>query len=149
MVSIGQKLSLQQSQLSLQKKTAQPENSTENNAVVNQASINESKGGNFVPLNQIDTGSLLANNGIKINRPDGDKSSQEVNTNYYDFGGSWSDFYGKLDSNQFQEGDRVKVNGIDGQVIASENGLIVMFENGDTDRPRENRKPFFVDGIYD
>ena len=87
MVSIGQKLSLQQSQLSLQKKTAQPENSTENNAVVNQASINESKGGNFVPLNQIDTGSLLANNGIKINRPDGDKSSQEVNTNYYDFGG--------------------------------------------------------------
>ena len=135
MVSIGQKLSLQQSQLSLQKKTAQTENSTENNAVVNQASINESKGGNFVPLNQIDTGSLLANNGIKINRPDGDKSSQELNTNYKDYGDIWDgpglgELRSDLESGFLQEGDRVKYKGMDGQVIMTENGKYVLFENG-------------------
>lgn len=70
MVSIGQNLTLQQAQLTVQKKTVQTEdNTTENNVVENQATTNASRAGNFLPVNQIHAGSLLANNGIKINKP--------------------------------------------------------------------------------
>lgn len=131
------------------------ENKTENEETTKQEVAQ------FVGFNQIGTGTLLVNRGIRINNGgtiannNGTSVSAsggvaegvriEVNANYYDFGNSWKAFREKLDSNQFQEGDRVRVEGRDGQVIASENGLMVMFEDGYTDYAGKDRTPIMLD----
>ena len=145
MVSIGQNLAFRAAQLNSTQKTVKTEeNTVENNTAANQAALNTSEGGakTLMPSTEL----LLVNNGIKINKPETDKSSQEVNTNYYDYGDSYS-IVRDLESGKFVEGDRVRLRGIDGQVIASENGLIVMFENGRTCCPGDPKEPLLSTDI--
>ena len=130
MVSIGQNLAFRAAQLNSTQKTVKTEeNTVENKTAANQPTLNTSQGNakTLMPSTEL----LLVNNGIKIKRPDADKPSLEVNANHYDFGDDYNELYDFVHSNKMEEGDRVKFEGIEGQVIASEEGLYIMFEDGD------------------
>lgn len=116
------------------------ENKTENQETTKQEVAQ------FVGFNQIGTGTLLVNRGIRINNGgtiannNGTSVSAsggvaegvriELNTNYKDYGDLLGSLRSDLESGFLEEGDRVKYNGMDGQVIMTEKGKCVLFENG-------------------
>ena len=75
MVSIGQNLAFRAAQLNSTQKTVKTEeNTAENNTVANQAALNTSEGNakTIMPSTEL----LLVNNGIKINKPNGEENAK-------------------------------------------------------------------------
>ena len=110
MVSIGQNLAFRAAQLNSTQKTVKTEeNTVENKTAANQAALNTSEGGakTLMPSTEL----LLVNNGIKINKPEADKPSLEVNAHKGTVPGDVTEVNDWLTDNDVEKGDTFKWNG--------------------------------------
>ena len=129
MVSIGQNLTFRAAQLNSTQKTVQTEeNTVENKTAANQTALNTSEGGakTIMPSTEL----LLVNNGIKINKPEADNPSMEVNANHHDYGDDYDRMIDEFVSGKLDVDDTLRYCGKIAMVVIEDGYRVILFADG-------------------